>query len=149
MQLLHPPARRECSGEVHGAAAAALEGVAAQPGGAAELADCAAFYMLRRLLLREELPAEVRAHGQRVVAAVRQALLADSGARGRWGASALFMCLLGLRTRPARCCSLRLGGTSCSDAAPGWPPAPHTCRRLGRRAGRAAGGRGGRRDRGC
>ena len=80
---LCPPACRECAPAVHAAAAAALTGAAAQPGGAEELAELAPFWVLNRLLLREELPPGLQAAGRQVVAAVRDALLAQSGARLR------------------------------------------------------------------
>lgn len=72
---------------MHAAAAAALTGAAAQPGGAEELAELAPFWVLNRLLLREELPPGLKAAGSQVVAAVRDTLLAQSGARllGRGG----------------------------------------------------------------
>lgn len=66
---------------MHTAAVAALKSTACQPGGAAELASCAAFWVLRRLLAREELPAALRQHIEDVVAAVTEALLSESGKR--------------------------------------------------------------------
>ena len=68
-----------CTPEVHAAVADALASAARQPVMAAELAGCAAFWALQRLLRREDLPAALKQRGQRVVQAVEQALVAESG----------------------------------------------------------------------
>lgn len=73
-------ARRECEPKLHAAAAEALRAAAAQPGGAAELAQSSPFWALQRLLLCEgQMPEELRARAGEVVAAVKTALLAEAG----------------------------------------------------------------------
>lgn len=80
-----PCGRRECAPEVHAAVTAALQGAAEQPATAQVLVDCGSFWTLNRLLLREDLPADLKAQGSQVVAAVKQTLLAQSGERRRAG----------------------------------------------------------------
>ncbi|KAL4440152.1 hypothetical protein ABPG75_003153 [Micractinium tetrahymenae] len=73
----------ECASDVHAAAASALVCAARQPGNAAELADCAPFWVLHRLLARRDgeaaLPAQLAGKGREVVQAAEAALLAQSG----------------------------------------------------------------------
>ena len=76
---------------MHAAVAAALQRAAEQPATAQVLVDCGSFWTLNRLLLREDLPADLKALGSRVVAGVKQTLLAQSGEQ-RWRASWLERC---------------------------------------------------------
>lgn len=83
---------------MHSAAAGALVRAAGEPGSAAELAECAPFWALHRLLLREGLPLDLKAQGQVVVSAVKEALLAESGGPlGLRGAAGGWLQLAGCR----------------------------------------------------
>lgn len=130
---------RECAPEVHAAAAAALLAAARQPVAAAELADCAPFWVLRRLLARGDgelaLPPQLAALGRQLVQAVEAALLGESGgcsraagdgATRRWLPRAQVEPWGGLQhgQRVLHRRLLRLTLPIPTSPAP-WPPPPH------------------------
>lgn len=133
-----PP--RECAPGVHTAAASALLTAAYQPGGAAELAECAPFWVLQRLLARGDsvaaLPARLASLGRELVQVVEARLLEESGgfslrvcggARGQAGGGGAKWAASSQKQHPvddSGKCTLR--GRHGARTSPRRRPAPHS-----------------------